>query len=78
MLLDPALKYPPSGPMGPILGSLSFIDLRKDIDDQNMWKNDGFNELMERLKLHLPADIVNDVEKRIPASVRNSRACILS
>jgi hypothetical protein len=77
-LLDEKLKYPPAGPMGPIFGSMNYIDFTKDLNEQNTWQGDGFNELMEALKTKLPDDIVNDIENKIPISVRNSKACNLS
>jgi hypothetical protein len=78
LLLESGILYPPAGPLGPILGSLKFIDFTKDLNEQNTWKGDRFNEMMERLKINLPDDIVNEVENKIPDAVRNSKACILS
>ena len=61
-----------------VIWACARIDFTKDLNEQKIWKGDGFNELMEALKTKLPDDIVCEVENKIPISVRNSKACNLS
>ena len=58
-ILLESINYPPSGPMSPTLSVLKYIDFNKDLNEQETWNGASFKELLERMKSHLPKEIVN-------------------
>ncbi len=68
-ILLESINYPPSGPMSPTLSVLKYIDFNKDLNEQETWNGASFKELLERMKSHLPKEIVENT---------TSKACILS
>jgi hypothetical protein len=45
--------------MSPTLSVLKYIDFNKDLNEQETWNGASFKELLERMKSHLPKEIVN-------------------
>lgn len=81
IVLDESVKWPPNGPMSPILGELEFIDFTANyslIKQQNnqtkdpfdIWFGECYEKLLAKLKPHLSENTVN--------RIRNSRACVIS
>ena len=60
LLLDKALKWPPSGSLGPILSEYLFIRFfqraNEETKDQRYWPVDKFNELVMQLKHLIPSN----------------------
>ena len=64
------MTYPPSGPMALVLSTIKYVDFTKDMSEQETWMGNAFRELMERMRPHMPIDVVEHVTK--------SKACIIS
>ena len=48
------MKWPPDGPMSLVFTELLYINLYKNETEQNSWKGDKFNELVEKLDQYIP------------------------
>ena len=53
-LLLEQMKWPPDGPMSLVFTELLYINFSKNETDQNSWKGDKFNELVEKLGQYIP------------------------
>ena len=83
IVLEENLKYPPSGPMAPILGELEFVDFAPNYkaiearkaagdginDPSDIWFGESFEKLMKGIESHMPESTVHRV---------TSKACVIS
>ena len=53
-LLLEQMQWPPDGPMSLVFTELLYINFSKNETDQNSWKGDKFNELVEKLGQYIP------------------------
>ena len=66
LLLELGYKYPPPNIMGPILGSIPYIDFT-DPHEQNNWIGPHFKKLIDKIEKTLPVVLIQ--------SLMNSNQC---
>jgi hypothetical protein len=73
LLIDPKLKWPPAGSLGPILSEYLFIRFfqrpNELTNDERYWPVDKFNELVMQVKQLIPTSALLNTSAKMPANV---------
>lgn len=59
-LLMEKIDWPPTGPMSLVLTQLLYVNFSKDESLQLPWEGNCFNELLSKIKQHIPTNESND------------------